>query len=100
MTRQASCIVCTTVCFHLSFSGPLASIQVPDTTNFNMNDLVDQFKSLAAYAGFDNNYIDSAVQDICSTEKEMKGDISEYLKGMSSEYPVEPSVDQYGSQDK
>lgn len=62
-----------------SNSGPLASIQVPDTTNFNMNDLVDQFKSLAAYAGFDNNYIDSAVQNICSTEKEMKGDITEYI---------------------
>lgn len=76
----------------------MASIQVPDTTNFNMNDLVDQFKSLAAYAGFDNNYIDSAVQNICSTEKEMKGDITEYIKTISTEYSVEQS--EFGSQDK
>ena len=83
--------------FPFSVSGPLASIQVPDT-NFNMNDLVDQFKSLAAYAGFDNNYIDSAVQNICSTEKEMKGDIQEYIKNISTEYSVEQS--EFGSQEK
>ncbi|KAG0714752.1 Cytoskeleton-associated protein 5 [Chionoecetes opilio] len=80
-----------------SNAGPLASIQVPDA-NFNMNDLVDQFKSLAAYAGFDNSYIDSAVQNICSTEKEMKGDITEYIKTMSTEYSAEQN--EYGSQDK
>ena len=80
MPCKAAYICCETLNVSFSFfSGPLASIQVPDTTNFNMNDLVDQFKSLAAYAGFDNNYIDSAVQNICSTEKEMKGDITEYI---------------------
>ncbi|XP_042209857.1 cytoskeleton-associated protein 5-like isoform X2 [Homarus americanus] len=83
-----------------SNSGPLASIQVPDTTNFNMNDLVDQFKSIAARAGFDNTYIDTAVKDICSTEKEAKGDISEYIKGLPSEYNVEQTMDRYGSHDQ
>lgn len=75
----------------------MASIQVPDTANFNMNDLVDQFKSIAARAGFDNTYIDSAVKDICSTEKEVKGDISEYIKSLST---VEQTMDQYGSHDQ
>ncbi|XP_066968384.1 cytoskeleton-associated protein 5 isoform X3 [Macrobrachium rosenbergii] len=68
-----------------SNAGPLASIQVQDTTNFNMNDVIDQFKSIAARAGFDNTYIDSAVKDICSTEKNGSGDLSEYIKTMSSE---------------
>ncbi|XP_071537701.1 cytoskeleton-associated protein 5 isoform X2 [Panulirus ornatus] len=80
-----------------SNSGPLASIQVPDTANFNMNDLVDQFKSIAARAGFDNTYIDSAVKDICSTEKEVKGDITEYIKSLTT---VEQTMDQYGSHDQ
>ncbi|XP_069178181.1 cytoskeleton-associated protein 5 isoform X4 [Procambarus clarkii] len=83
-----------------SNSGPLASIQVPDTTNFNMNDLVDQFKSIAARAGFDNTYIDTAVKDICSTEKEAKGDISEYIKSLPSEFSVEQTMDRYGSHDQ
>ncbi|XP_071537702.1 cytoskeleton-associated protein 5 isoform X3 [Panulirus ornatus] len=78
-------------------AGPLASIQVPDTANFNMNDLVDQFKSIAARAGFDNTYIDSAVKDICSTEKEVKGDITEYIKSLTT---VEQTMDQYGSHDQ
>ncbi|XP_045625403.1 cytoskeleton-associated protein 5 isoform X3 [Procambarus clarkii] len=81
-------------------AGPLASIQVPDTTNFNMNDLVDQFKSIAARAGFDNTYIDTAVKDICSTEKEAKGDISEYIKSLPSEFSVEQTMDRYGSHDQ
>ncbi|XP_064115377.1 cytoskeleton-associated protein 5-like isoform X2 [Macrobrachium nipponense] len=68
-----------------SNAGPLASIQVQDTANFNMNDVIDQFKSIAARAGFDNTYIDSAVKDICSTEKNGSGDLSEYIKTMSSE---------------
>ncbi|KAK8725453.1 hypothetical protein OTU49_010866 [Cherax quadricarinatus] len=83
-----------------SNSGPLASIQVPDTTNFNMNDLVDQFKSIAARAGFDNTYIDTAVKDICSTEKDVKVDISEYIKSIPSEFSVEQTMDRYGSHDQ
>ena len=34
-----------------------------------MNELVDQFKTMASQAGFDNTYIDSAVKDICSAKK-------------------------------
>ena len=62
--------------------GPLSSIQVPaDTTNFNMNDLVDQFKSLAARAGFDNTYIDTAVKDIYSS-KNGGSDVKDYMKNI------------------
>lgn len=81
-------------------AGPLASIQVPETTNFNMNELVDQFKSIAARAGFDNTYIDTAVKDICSTEKEVKADVTEYIKSLSSDYTVEKTMDPYSSHDK
>lgn len=78
-------------------AGPLASIQVPDTTNFNMNELVDQFKTIAVRAGFDNTYIDTAVKNIYSTEKEsMAGtEISEYLKTLPSDMCEDPSKDQF-----
>ncbi|KAK7077046.1 hypothetical protein SK128_006637 [Halocaridina rubra] len=82
-----------------SNSGPLASIQVQDTANFNMNDVIDQFKSIAAIAGFDNTYIDTAVKDICSTEKNGAGEISEFIKNMSSEI-VEQNKEQFTSNDQ
>ncbi|KAK4303692.1 hypothetical protein Pmani_024319 [Petrolisthes manimaculis] len=81
-----------------SNSGPLASIQVPDTTNFNMNELVDQFKTIAVRAGFDNTYIDSAVKNFYSTEKESmvagggNTDISEYLKTLPSDMCEDPAT--------
>lgn len=81
-------------------AGPLASIQVPETTNFNMNDLVDQFKSIAARAGFYNTYIDTAVKDICSSEKDAKVDVKEYIKNLSSDITLEKTLDPYSSHDK
>ncbi|XP_069992450.1 cytoskeleton-associated protein 5 isoform X8 [Penaeus vannamei] len=86
-----------------SNSGPLASIQVPDTANFNMNELVAQFKSIAARAGFDNTYIDTAVKDICSAENKGSGerlDISEYIKTLSSDYGIEQNKEQFSSHDQ
>ncbi|XP_037791590.1 cytoskeleton-associated protein 5-like [Penaeus monodon] len=86
-----------------SNSGPLASIQVPDTANFNMNELVAQFKSIAARAGFDNTYIDTAVRDICSAENKGSGerlDISEYIKTLSSDYGIEQNKEQFSSHDQ
>ncbi|XP_042874347.1 cytoskeleton-associated protein 5-like isoform X2 [Penaeus japonicus] len=84
-------------------AGPLASIQVPDTANFNMNELVAQFKSIAARAGFDNTYIDTAVKDICSAENKGSGerlDISEYIKTLSSDYGIEQNKEQFSSHDQ
>lgn len=84
-------------------AGPLASIQVPDTANFNMNELVAQFKSIAARAGFDNTYIDTAVRDICSAENKGSGerlDISEYIKTLSSDYGIEQNKEQFSSHDQ
>ncbi|XP_063608455.1 cytoskeleton-associated protein 5-like isoform X2 [Penaeus indicus] len=84
-------------------AGPLASIQVPDTANFNMNELVAQFKSIAARAGFDNTYIDSAVKDICSAENKGSSerlDISEYIKTLSSDYGIEQNKEQFSSHDQ
>lgn len=62
-----------------------------------MNELVDQFKTIAVRAGFDNTYIDTAVKNIYSTEKEtMAGtDISEYLKTLPSDMCEDQSKDQF-----
>lgn len=64
-----------------------------------MNELVDQFKTIAVRAGFDNTYIDTAVKNIYSTEKEsMAGtEISEYLKTLPSDMCEDPSKDQFRS---
>lgn len=88
---------------YFPLAGPLASIQVPDTANFNMNELVAQFKSIAARAGFDNTYIDTAVRDICSAENKGSGerlDISEYIKTLSSDYGIEQNKEQFSSHDQ
>ncbi|CAL4124725.1 unnamed protein product, partial [Meganyctiphanes norvegica] len=70
-----------------SNSAPLSAINVQDS-NFNMNELVDQFKALAARAGFDNTYIDTAVKDITNNETKSQVDevnqYTEYIKSVSS----------------
>lgn len=49
-----------------------------------MNELVDQFKSMASQAGFDNTYIDSAVKDICSAKKaEQAKDYNKILQSVN-----------------
>lgn len=67
-------------CSSLLFAAPLSSIQVKEASLVNVNELVDQFKALAAQAGFDNTYIDSAVKDIYIEEnkefKSVSSDIS------------------------
>lgn len=71
-------------------SGPLSSIQVgsgqtnPSSAAFNMNELVDQFKTMASQAGFDNTYIDSAVKDICSAKKAGADPVKDYNKILQS----------------
>ncbi|XP_018010529.1 cytoskeleton-associated protein 5 [Hyalella azteca] len=71
-----------------SNAGPLSSIQVSteaQNASFNMNELVDEFKTLASKAGFDNTYIASAVKDICSSEKSDKvKDYNKLLQSVSS----------------
>ena len=49
--------------YFLSFPGaPLTSIQVAEQKS--VNELIDEFKLIAAKAGSDNGYIDSAVHEI------------------------------------
>lgn len=69
-----------------------------------MNELVDQFRAIATRAGFGNTYIDTAVKNIYSTEKEslgdIGGDISDYLKTLHADFPEGHTKDQYASHDK
>lgn len=45
-----------------------------------MNELLDQFKTTASQAGFDNTYIDIAVKDICSAKKAAGDTVMDYNK--------------------
>lgn len=48
-----------------------------------MNELVDQFKTMASQAGFDNTYIDTAVKDICSAKTDPVKDYNKILQSVS-----------------